>query len=183
MHRWEAAMMNILKLAALAIVGQLAFSFASAQANPSTSSGLPQVYQHWLDEDVSWIITADERVAFLRLTSDDERKRFVKEFWLRRDPTPGTEKNEFKEEHYRRIAYSNVHFAWQALPGWKTDRGRIYIVFGPPDEIRISQPADKDSSKRSIVWHYHSATGPDRELKFIDVCGCGDYRLEIPPGN
>ena len=81
-----------------------------------------------------YIITDEERQAFKRLTTDEEREQFIEQFWLRRDPTPDTAENEFKEEHYRRIAYANEHYA-SGIPGWKTDRGRIYITFGPPDEI------------------------------------------------
>ncbi len=91
-------------------------------------------YKKWLNEDVAYIITDEERKAFKRLSTDDEREQFIEQFWLRRDPTPDTEENEFKEEHYRRIAYANEHFA-SGIPGWKTDRGRIYIMYGPPDEI------------------------------------------------
>ena len=91
-------------------------------------------YRKWLNEDVSYIITDEERAAFKRLQTDEEREQFIENFWLRRDPTPDTVENEFKEEHYRRIAYANEHFA-SGVPGWKTDRGRIYIVYGPPDEI------------------------------------------------
>ena len=91
-------------------------------------------YKKWLNEDVAYIITDEEREAFKRLSTDDERQQFIEQFWLRRDPTPDTEENEYKEEHYRRIAYANERFA-SGIPGWKTDRGRIYITFGPPDEI------------------------------------------------
>ena len=91
-------------------------------------------YKKWLNEDVGYIITDEERKAFKRLSTDDEREQFIEQFWLRRDPTPDTEENEFKEEHYRRIAYANERFA-SGIPGWKTDRGRLYIVYGPPDEI------------------------------------------------
>ena len=91
-------------------------------------------YKKWLTEDVGYIITDEEKKAFSRLNTDEERQNFIEQFWLRRDPTPDTEENEFKEEHYRRIAYANEHYA-SGIPGWKTDRGRIYITFGPPDEI------------------------------------------------
>ena len=90
-------------------------------------------YRKWLQEDVAYIITDEERAAFKRLQNDEEREQFIENFWLRRDPTPDTVENEFKEEHYRRIQYANDHFA-SGIPGWKTDRGRIYIVYGPPDE-------------------------------------------------
>src|SRR6202049_4150891 len=91
-------------------------------------------YKKWLNEDVAYIITDEERKAFRRLNTDDERQQFIEQFWLRRDPTPDTEENEYKEEHYRRIAYANEHFG-SGIPGWKTDRGKIYIMYGPADEI------------------------------------------------
>ena len=91
-------------------------------------------YRKWLNEDVAYIITDEERAAFKRLHTDEEREQFIEQFWLRRDPTPDTAENEFKEEHYRRIAYANERYA-SGIPGWKSDRGRIYITFGPPDEI------------------------------------------------
>src|SRR5581483_5464298 len=86
-------------------------------------------YRKWLNEDVAWIITDEERSAFKRLQTDEEREQFIEQFWLRRDPTPDTIENEFKEEHYRRIAYANEHYA-SGIPGWRTDRGRIYIMYG-----------------------------------------------------
>lgn len=100
---------------------------------------LSKPYKKWLDEDVSYIITDEERAAFRQLSNDEERDNFIEAFWQRRDPTPDTEENEFKEEHYQRIAYANEHFA-AGVPGWKTDRGHMYIVFGKPDEIE-SHPA------------------------------------------
>jgi GWxTD domain-containing protein len=84
---------------------------------------LSKTYRKWLDEDVRWIITDEERSAFMQLSNDEERDQFIEAFWQRRDPTPDTEENEFKEEHYRRIAYANEHYA-AGIPGWKSDRGR-----------------------------------------------------------
>src|SRR5271157_6425487 len=95
---------------------------------------LSKTYRKWLDEDVRWIITDEEQKAFKMLSNDEERDQFIEAFWQRRDPTPDTEENEFKEEHYRRIEYANEHFA-AGVPGWRTDRGRIYIMYGQPDEI------------------------------------------------
>ena len=86
-----------------------------------------------------WIIRPEERAAFLRLGNNQDRERFIEEFWKRRDPTPDTVENEFKEEHYRRIAYANMHFGWQKVQGWETDRGRIYILYGPPNSIKVSR--------------------------------------------
>src|SRR5438876_11886056 len=100
----------------------------------------------WLDEDVSYIITNEERTAFKQLKTDEEREQFIEQFWLRRDPTPDTVDNEFKEEHYARIAYANERFA-SGIPGWKTDRGRIYIIYGKPAEIE-SHPAGGTYERR-----------------------------------
>src|SRR5262249_26086944 len=112
-------------------------------------------YQRWLNEDVVYIIMSQERIAFERLQTNEERDMFIKQFWDRRNPTPGAAENPFKEEHYRRIAYANTRFATLTdIPGWKTDRGRIYIVYGPPNEIEshasggaYKQPAEEGGNK------------------------------------
>jgi len=133
-----------------------------------------RAYQHWLDQDVVYIITPEERAAYEHLTSDEERDHFIEQFWLRRDPTPGTPENEFKEEHYRRIAYSNIHFA-DPRPGWKTDRGRIYIVEGPADEIvQVPQTMDATQQHHQMIWKYKSG----KKFLFVDECDCGQYQLE-----
>src|SRR5262245_13328445 len=85
-------------------------------------------YRKWMNEDVTYILTDEERSVFKRLQTDEERESFIESFWARRDPTPDSIENEFKEEHYRRIAYANERFA-SGIPGWKTDRGRIYITY------------------------------------------------------
>jgi len=100
----------------------------------SLKQELGKTYKKWLDEDVRWIISDEERAAFKQLSNDEERDQFIEGFWQRRDPTPDTVENEFKEEHYARIAYANEHFA-AGIPGWKSDRGRMYIMYGKPDEI------------------------------------------------
>jgi len=133
-------------------------------------------YQKWLDEDVTYIITAGERAAFKRLSTDAERKDFIEQFWLLRDPTPGTAENEFKDEHYRRIAYANEHFGAQA-PGWKTDRGRIYIVFGPPDEI------EDQSSSVNWTYRYLEGIGSNVKIHFVDRAGSGEFQMLIDPNN
>jgi GWxTD domain-containing protein len=137
------------------------------------------VYQRWLVEDVRWIITPEEQIAFLRLSNDADRDRFIEQFWDRRNPHPDRPGNPFKDEHYRRIAYTNAHFASAGVPGWETDRGRIYILYGPPDRIHdgYTNTADRKPAQR---WHYHFV-GPydvyDKDFRFVDVCNCGDYRL------
>ncbi len=148
-------------------------------------------YKKWLDEDVIYIITPEERQAFKQLSNDEERDNFIEAFWKRRDPTPDTEENEFKEEHYRRIAYANEHFA-AGIPGWKTDRGRIYIVYGPADEIdshpsggTYERPIDEGGGETSTFpfedWRYRYIEGIGQEviIEFVDTCMCGDYHMTI----
>lgn len=102
-----------------------------SQSSPRLSDpAVKEIYKKWLEEDVAWIITDQERADFAKLSTDKQRDEFVVAFWERRNPTPGSTENKFKEEHYRRLAYANSHFA-NGVPGWKTDRGRKYILYGP----------------------------------------------------
>jgi GWxTD domain-containing protein len=151
-----------------------------AQASQLRAS-LPAPYRKWLNEDVAYIITDEERAALKRLTTDEEREMFIEQFWLRRDPTPGTVENEFKEEHYRRIAYANEHYA-SSIPGWKTDRGRIYIIYGPPDEIdarRTSGTVEPSSEQ----WRYRfiEGVGANVVIEFVDSTGLDEYRMTRDP--
>ncbi len=142
---------------------------------------LSKEYQKWLDEDVRWIVRAEERDAMYLLGSGEEREQFVIQFWLRHDPTPDTKENEFREEHYRRLAYSNDHFAAK-IAGGKTDRGGIYVLYGKPDEV-ISQSPDQGNHPAYPIeiWKYRSLAygrGTDVELRFVDRCRCNDYELQ-----
>jgi GWxTD domain-containing protein len=139
-------------------------------------------YERWLHEDTAYIITDQEAAQYKLLKSNDDRDRFITEFWLRRDPTPGTVENQYKEEHYRRIAYSNEHFA-DKLAGWKTDRGRIYIVYGPPDKVeRHSASGTNTAFGHEEYWHYDLIiNGEMRDFTFVDSCNCGEYRLKRAP--
>ncbi|MGA2102923.1 MAG: GWxTD domain-containing protein [Candidatus Sulfotelmatobacter sp.] len=152
---------------------------------------LSKPYKKWLDEDVIYIITDEERAAFKQLSNDEERDNFIEAFWQRRDPTPDTEENEYKEEHYQRIAYANEHFA-AGVPGWKTDRGRIYIVFGKPDEIEshpsggtYERPMDEGGGETSTFpfedWRYRYIEGIGQEVivEFVDSCMCGEYHMTM----
>ena len=132
-------------------------------------------YQAWLTEDVLWIITPEERATFARLTTNDERDHFIEQFWQRRDASDVVNVGGFKAEHYRRLAYANTHFA-SSLPGWKSDRGRIYIVNGPPDSVDAHDVVT--AGQIYEVWHYRSG---QRDVKFVDACRCGEYRLETIP--
>ena len=139
-------------------------------------------YRLWLNQDVAYIITDAERAAYKSLQSDPEREHFIEQFWLRRDPTPGTPENEFKEEHYRRIAYANEHFA-AAIPGWKTDRGRIYITYGPPDEKEThpSGSAAQPYPYEQWLYHFIEGVGTNVVIEFIDPNKTGEYRMTIDP--
>src|SRR5450432_1136745 len=150
-------------------------------------------YRKWLNEDVSYIITDEERIAFKRLQTDEEREQFIEQFWLRRDPTPDTVENEFKEEHYRRIAYTNENFA-SGIPGWKTDRGRIYITYGPPDEKEThpsggtyERPSEEGGGTTSTFpfeqWRYRyiEGVGSDIIIEFVDPTMSGEYRMTMDP--
>lgn len=152
---------------------------------------LGKSYKKWLDEDVRWIITDEERQAFLRLSNDEERDNFIENFWARRDPTPDTPENEYKEEIYRRIAYANEHFA-SGVPGWKTDRGRIYIMYGKPDEIDshpsggyYERPTEEGGGSTSTYpfedWRYRYIEGIGQEviIEFVDTCMCNDYHMTM----
>jgi GWxTD domain-containing protein len=152
---------------------------------------LSKPYKKWLDEDVAYIITDEERAAFKQLSNDEERDNFIEAFWQRRDPTPDTEENEFKEEHYQRIAYANEHFA-AGVPGWKTDRGRIYIVFGKADEVEshpsggsYERPMEEGGGETSTFpfeqWRYRYIEGIGQEviIEFVDTCMCGEYHMTM----
>jgi GWxTD domain-containing protein len=145
----------------------------------------------WLNQDVRWIITDDERKAFMQLSNEEEREQFIEAFWQRRNPNPDSEDNEFKDEHYRRIAYANEHFP-AGIPGWKTDRGRIYIVFGPPDEIEshpsggsYQRPMEEGGGETSTFpfedWRYRYIEGIGQEviIEFVDDCMCGAYEMTM----
>jgi GWxTD domain-containing protein len=131
-------------------------------------------YQKWLDEDVRYIISDQERADFNKLTTDDQRDKFVEDFWKRRNPTPQSSENPYKEEHYRRIAYTNTHFAAK-VPGYRTDRGRFYIMYGPPDSV----DSKSGFAPPTETWHYMlvEGLGWNVVLTFTDKCVCGKYEF------
>jgi GWxTD domain-containing protein len=150
-------------------------------------------YKKWLNEEVTYIITDEERKSFKRLSTDDERQQFIEQFWLRRDPTPDTEENEYREEHYRRIAYANDRFA-SGIPGWKTDRGMIYIKYGPADEIEshpsggsYERPYEEGGGTTSTYpfeqWRYRyiEGIGSNIVIEFVDTTMSGEYHMTMDP--
>ena len=160
-------------------------------AQKALKQELKGAYKTWLNQDVVWIITDDEARSFKSLSNDEEREAFIEQFWLRRNPNPDSPENEFREEHYRRIQYANDHFA-AGKPGWRTDRGHIYIAFGAPDSIEshpsggsYQRPLDEGGGETSTfpfeVWHYRNieGVGDNIDLEFVDSCQCSDYHFTI----
>jgi GWxTD domain-containing protein len=154
---------------------------------------LDSQYKVWLDQDVVYIISPEERSAFLHLSTNEEREQFIEQFWQRRNPDPDSPENTFKEEHYRRIAYTNERFA-SGIPGWKSDRGKIYIMWGPPDEIEshpsggsYDRPAQEGGGQTSTYpfeqWRYRylEGVGNDVIMEFVDPSMSGEYHLTMDP--
>jgi GWxTD domain-containing protein len=185
----------------LLLAGASIFGFAqdpSRSQDPmekprNVKTELKKAYKDWLDKDVTYIITDDERKAFKKLATDDEREKFIEEFWRRRDPDPDTDENEFKEEYYERIAYANEHFA-SGIPGWRSDRGRIWIMYGKPDEREThpsggsyDRPATEGGGQTTTypfeTWFYRyiPGVGSGVEIEFVDPTGTGEYRIARNP--
>jgi len=153
----------------------------TAQDRAGASPALPARYQKWLDEDAAYIITDAERTEFTRLETDQQRNKFIEDFWQQRNPNPTPEWNPFKDKQFA----ANI-------PGWKTDRGRIYIIYGPPDE-REGYPANTAPNRspdtfstrryRNEIWRYNFIQGIGRNVffDFVDQCNCGEYRLLHDP--
>jgi GWxTD domain-containing protein len=204
----QLAGMTLLAVMIVAValgVGTLAR--AQASSNKQTSAGqekalqsIPVLYRKWVDEDVRWIITSEETEQFMKLSSDDQRNQFIQQFWERRNlEAAGNGENAYRAEYYRRLAYANEHFAGD-VPGWKSDRGRIFLVYGLPDSID-SHPGSDGATKPYEVWHYKLVreyappvqvpgtqeykttvfAKRDVDMKFIDTCACGNYQLQTPP--
>jgi len=202
----RAGLMPVFSLGILTLTTALVLAGWQMPASKSPLKRLAQVqqppapfplvtpYTKWLNEDVAYIITNKERAAFKLLQSDAERQQFIEQFWLVRDPTPGTSENEFKEEHYQRILYANDHFGATNLAGWKSDRGRIYIMWGPPNEIdshpsggAYERPAADGGGVASTFpfeqWRYRYIEGLGNNiiLEFVDKTRSGDFRMTMDP--
>src|SRR5579863_6229232 len=166
-----------------------------AKSDNQLKKELNSQYKKWLNEDVVYIISPEERHSFLHLSTNEEREQFIEAFWQRRNPDPDSPENTFKEEHYRRIAYANEHFA-SGIPGWKTDRGKIYIMWGPADEVdshptggNWDRPADQGGGSTTTypweTWRYRhldgEGLGENVELEFVDPSSTGEYHITMDP--
>ncbi|MGI9167872.1 MAG: GWxTD domain-containing protein [Pyrinomonadaceae bacterium] len=193
MFYWKSAP-RLTVFLSLLVASPLLFAQESRPQDPSekprnVKPELKKAYKDWLEKDVTYVITDEERKAFKKLATDDERERFIEEFWRRRDPDPDTDENEFKEEYYERIAYANEHFA-SGIPGWKTDRGRIWIMYGKPDGREThpmggsyDRPSYEGGGSTSTypfeTWFYRyiAGVGSGIEIEFVDPTGSGEYRI------
>jgi GWxTD domain-containing protein len=161
------------------------------ETNKKMRQELKGSYKTWVEQDVRWIITDEELEAFKHLSNDEERDQFIENFWRRRNPDPDSPDNEYREEHYARIAYANEHFA-AGKAGWRTDRGHIYIAYGKPDSIdshpsggSYERPMDEGGGNTSTfpfeIWHYRyiEGIGDNIDIEFVDTCMCGDYHMTL----
>jgi GWxTD domain-containing protein len=156
------------------------------------AADLPAIYRYWLNEDVVYIIPLEERCAFLELDSDQQRDFYIEQYWYERDSEPTSQDNSFRDEHYRRIVFSNEKFATE-IPGWETDRGHVYIRYGPPDSVVSHSAAEltwkppegePDNVRYSWeAWHYNRIEGlaPNIDFAFVDPSGSGEYQLRLGP--
>jgi len=153
---------------------------SASEAGVASEATMERVYRAWANQDVRWIITDEERTAFSKLTANEDREAFVRDFWARRNP-PGAAPDTYRDEIYRRIAYSNENFASNAHPGWTTDRGHIYIAYGNPDTIAVHTGGPYPEQ----TWLYKSIPGIGNNvgLRFVDTCKCGEYHYTIDNGS
>ena len=195
----KSALFPAMALSIVVAAGFLAAAQSQKQSQDPTEKPrnvkpeLKKAYRDWLDKDVTYVITDEEKKAFKKLATDDERERFIEDFWRRRDPDPDTDENEFKEEYYERIAYANENFA-SGIPGWKTDRGRIWIMYGKPDGREThpmggsyDRPSYEGGGNTSTypfeTWFYRyiPGVGSGIEIEFVDPTGSGEYRIARNP--
>lgn len=183
----------ILILFALVLFVPMVFGQDLPDRKRNEKPEVPKAYRDWIDKDVAYIITSQERDAFKKLKTNEEREQFIEMFWRRRDPDPDTDENEYREEYYERIAYANEHFS-SGVPGWKTDRGRIYIMYGKPDEKEThpmgggyERPSYHGGGSTSTypfeIWFYRylPGIGSGIEIEFVDPTGSGEYRIARSP--
>jgi GWxTD domain-containing protein len=183
----------IVTIGLLSVVFVMAQTPAEKPINAKREKTIDQVFDEWLKNDVAYIIRPAELAAVKKLKTAEEKENFIAEFWNRRDPDPDTEENEYREEYYERIQYANEKFT-SGIPGWKTDRGRIYITFGKPDSIE-SHPSGGSYDRPSYegggttttypfeIWFYRhlDGVGDGLEIEFVDPTGTGEYRLARNP--
>ncbi len=155
--------------------------FASREVQPKSEETRDRFLKKWLEQDAAYIATEEEKSGYQKLETDDERYQFIEQFWFRRDPDPATPENEVRDEHYRRVAYANERFR-SDIPGWKTDRGRIYISWGPPDQIDSYPNGREGVSYPFEIWHYRNSPGVGSANGILLELVGGEYRLVFKDG-
>lgn len=184
---------TMLALFVLALASPAVFAQKKSDRQTNQQDEIPKVYREWPDKDVAYIITPQERAAYKKLKTNEEREQFIELFWRRRDPDPDTDENEYREEYYERIAYANEHYT-SGIPGWKTDRGRIYIMYGKPDELE-THPSGGNYNRESYegggststypferwFYRYLPGIGSGIEIEFVDPTGSGEYHIARSP--
>jgi GWxTD domain-containing protein len=180
---WAPVLAGVILIAtaavAMTLVPQTQQGFSTTPRPHRTAESNP--YQDWLEGPVSYIISPRERAAFEKLATGEERDMFIQQFWERRNPTPGSKTNAFKEEFYRRVEHADKYFRLASgQPGWKSDRGHMLLAYGPPDEIQFHPNA---TPYPFSVWKYQhlGRLGDNVTFRFVDHAGNGDYRLASPP--
>ena len=165
---------RILKIAANSCLVLFVFSLISCGGGPKIK--LDPVSKDFYDT-ARLIMTKQESKIFKHLPDKESREEFIDEFWVKRDPDKDTEENEFKEEFFSRIEYANTHF-FEGPPGWKTDRGRMYIYFGPPDRMDQNPMSNIQNLRGWILWVYYRY---GFAVYFFDRRGDGQYNIEPTP--
>ncbi|MDD8020781.1 MAG: GWxTD domain-containing protein [Acidobacteriota bacterium] len=182
-------LIDIVPAFSASLAGRFDLTLTAGQQSSKKKEAAPKLadrYKKWLEQEVVYIITPAEREIFLKLKTDRERDLFIDAFWKHRDPIPETEENEFKIEHYRRIDYANKYFGREAAkPGWRTDRGRMYIILGPPTDLE--NLVGKSGIYDCEIWFYQGKQDlglpPGFNLLFFQEKGSGEMRLYSPIGD
>ena len=174
-----------MRLGSFALLFTFAFSFmaiAPIHAQKFNEKQLPKMYREWLDRDVAYIITKEERDTFLKLTSDEARDKFIDHFWALRNPDPGSPSNSYKDDIYQRIAYADAHFGTgSGGEGWRTARGQTYITLGPPlTKIRIMAPETLGRWKFGSIRIRLPPLPPFFYIMFYQRDNIGDFRFYSP---
>jgi GWxTD domain-containing protein len=170
------------KIKIIGIIVLFVAAFPALAPSQKKETPLSKEHETWLKEEVGYIITPREKDVFMKLETDQDRGLFIEEFWKQRDPTPGTPRNELREEHYRRLDFANKRFSrGPKSKGWRTDQGRVFVILGMPMDVqKISAP----DAYPMELWLYRGNPRLGQfafiRLLFYQPGGSGDFRLYNP---
>jgi GWxTD domain-containing protein len=160
----------------------LAFALWGGQQIPQEIGGKPlaKLLEEWPERYVKWILTSSERNAYRALATDEERLEFIELFWARRDPNPETPENEYRREYLERYAFVANRLS-AGRPGWSTDRGRLYLILGPPHSMQQNPMGRYGLERPSEIWTYNNLDipgfPPSFDFEFVDFNGTGNFEL------